>query len=139
MGAPKSPNNVTSTFLNIVNLLPEDLSFKHGGAKLASCPGRHLTSLRPCSRAHVNFQMRRKSLSKVNGTTLSITAKDRGVERQGQRMQKITRTAQDNFSGGKQKMHVFYTAVPSLSHIEVILTIWLTRAEFPPLRMVGCG
>jgi len=22
--------------------------FEHGGAKLASCPGRHLTSLRPC-------------------------------------------------------------------------------------------
>jgi len=26
----------------------EDLSFEHGGAKLASCPGRHQTSLRPC-------------------------------------------------------------------------------------------
>jgi len=26
----------------------ENLSFEHGGAKLASCPGRYLTSLRPC-------------------------------------------------------------------------------------------
>jgi len=47
-GAPKSPNNVTSTFFNKVNLLPKDLRFKHGGAKLASCPGCHLNSLRPC-------------------------------------------------------------------------------------------
>jgi len=46
-GGAKSPNNVTSTFFNTVHLLPEDLRFKHGGAKLASCSGRHLTSLRP--------------------------------------------------------------------------------------------
>jgi len=46
-GAPKSPNDVTSTFFNTVHLLPKDLSFEHGGAKLASCPGRHSTSLRP--------------------------------------------------------------------------------------------
>ena len=45
--ASKSPNNVTSTFFNTVHLLPKDLRFEHGGAKLASCPGRHLTSLRP--------------------------------------------------------------------------------------------
>jgi len=38
--APKSPQNITSTFLNTVHLLPK-------GAKLASCPGSHLTSLRP--------------------------------------------------------------------------------------------
>jgi len=43
---PKSPNNVTSNFFNTVHLLPKDLSFEHGGAKLASCPGRHLISLR---------------------------------------------------------------------------------------------
>ena len=44
---PKSPNNVTSTFFNAVHLLPKDLRFEHGGTKLASCPGRHLISLRP--------------------------------------------------------------------------------------------
>jgi len=37
--APKSPNNVTRTFFNTVHLLPEDLRFENGGAKLASCPG----------------------------------------------------------------------------------------------------
>ena len=46
-GAPKSPNNVTSTFLNTVHLLPRDLSFEQWGAKLASCPWRHVTSSRP--------------------------------------------------------------------------------------------
>ena len=46
-GPPKSPNNVTSTFLN-THLLPKDLRFEHGGSKFDSCPGRHLTSLRPC-------------------------------------------------------------------------------------------
>ena len=47
-GAPKNPNNVTRTFFNTVHLLPEDLRFENGGAKLEFCPGRHLTSLRPC-------------------------------------------------------------------------------------------
>jgi len=47
-GAPKNPNNFTHTFFNTVHLLPEDLRFENGGAKLASCPGRYLTSLRPC-------------------------------------------------------------------------------------------
>ena len=32
-----------------MHLLPQDLSFDHGGTKLASCPRRHLTSLRPWS------------------------------------------------------------------------------------------
>jgi len=50
MGAPKSPNNVTSTFFNTTHLLPKDLCFEHGGAKLASCPWRHLASLHPCLR-----------------------------------------------------------------------------------------
>ena len=55
MGAPnlagdaENSNNVTSTFFNTVHLLPKNLSFAHGAAKLASCPGRHLTSLRPCT------------------------------------------------------------------------------------------
>ena len=44
--APKSPNDVSSTFFNALYLLPKDLRFEHGGAKLASCPGRQLTSLR---------------------------------------------------------------------------------------------
>jgi len=30
-------------------LLLKDLRFEHGGAKLVSCPRRHLTSLRPCT------------------------------------------------------------------------------------------
>lgn len=36
--APKSPNNVASTFFNEV-----DLGFEQGGAKVVSCPGWHLT------------------------------------------------------------------------------------------------
>jgi len=45
MGAEKS-QNFTSTFFNSA-FASEDLNFDHGGAKRASCPGRHLTSLRP--------------------------------------------------------------------------------------------
>ena len=45
-GAPKNPNNVTHAFFNTVHLLQEDLRFEHRGAKFASCPGHHLTSLR---------------------------------------------------------------------------------------------
>jgi len=41
-------SQLTSTFFNTVNLLPKDFMFEHWGAKLASCPARHLTSLRPC-------------------------------------------------------------------------------------------
>jgi len=36
-----------STFFNTVHLLPNDIRFGHGDLKLASCPGRHLASLRP--------------------------------------------------------------------------------------------
>ena len=46
---PKSPQNVTSTFFSTVNLRLKELRFERGGAKLASCPGRHLISLRPCA------------------------------------------------------------------------------------------
>jgi len=46
LGALKSPSDITSTFFNTVNLLPKDLRFEHGGAKLAPCPGRRLASLR---------------------------------------------------------------------------------------------
>jgi len=45
--APKSPNIVTSTLFNTVHLLPKDLRYEHGGAKLAPCHRRHLTSLCP--------------------------------------------------------------------------------------------
>jgi len=53
---PRSPNhcdgaeksqNVTSTSFSTVNLRPKELRFEQVGATLASCPGRHLTSLRP--------------------------------------------------------------------------------------------
>jgi len=37
-GALKSPNNVASTFFNTVHLLPKDVSFEHGSAKLAFLP-----------------------------------------------------------------------------------------------------
>jgi len=46
-GVPENPNNITTTFFNTVDLLPKDLKFEHGGAKLASCPEHHITSLRP--------------------------------------------------------------------------------------------
>ena len=45
----ESANNVTRTAFNTVHLLPKNLICEHGGGKLASCPWRHLTSLRPCS------------------------------------------------------------------------------------------
>jgi len=51
--APKSPDNVTSTFFNKLHLLQKNLRLKHGGAKISSCPGPHLNSwdalqLSPC-------------------------------------------------------------------------------------------
>jgi len=48
-GVPKSPSNVASFFFNAVHLLPKDLRFKYGSAKLVSCPGRNLTSVSPLS------------------------------------------------------------------------------------------
>ena len=47
VGVPESPNYVASSFFNTVHLLSKDLWLEHGGAKLASCPGRHLASVRP--------------------------------------------------------------------------------------------
>jgi len=47
-GAPKNHSIVTRTFFNAVHLLPEDLRFENWAAELASCSGRHLTSLSPC-------------------------------------------------------------------------------------------
>ena len=46
-GAEKS-QIVTITSINAEHLLPRDLRFEHWGARLASFPGRHITSLRPC-------------------------------------------------------------------------------------------
>jgi len=37
-----------ATFFNTVHLLPKNLQFEHGAAKLVSYPGRHKTSVRPC-------------------------------------------------------------------------------------------
>jgi len=59
--APKSPNNVTSTFFNTVNLPSKELRFDDRDAKrrpwgLVFCPGRHLTSLRPCLRAVIAYR-----------------------------------------------------------------------------------
>jgi len=46
-GGPTSFKIVASTSFNAVNLLPKGLRFEQGGDKLSSCPGCHLTSLRP--------------------------------------------------------------------------------------------
>jgi len=46
-GTPKNLNHVTRTFFNTVHLLPRDLRLEHGGVKLASYSGRHVTTLRP--------------------------------------------------------------------------------------------
>jgi len=45
-GRQKVPS-MSQIFFDTVDLLPKQLSFEHGGAKLASCPGRCRTSLRP--------------------------------------------------------------------------------------------
>ena len=45
--APKSHNNVTSTFFSTVHLSPKVLRFEHGDARLAPHPRRHLTPLNP--------------------------------------------------------------------------------------------
>jgi len=41
-----------SAFCNTVYLLPKDLRFEHGGAKLVPCPGRQLTSV-TCWQQHM--------------------------------------------------------------------------------------
>jgi len=47
-GTPKIPISTTSAFFNPLHMFPKDLRFEHRGAKVASCPGRHLTPLRLC-------------------------------------------------------------------------------------------
>ena len=44
-----------STIFNREQLLMKDLNFENGGAKLASCSGRHLTLLHPCLHVHEKF------------------------------------------------------------------------------------
>ena len=56
----KSPNNVTNTFFNAKHLLPKDISFEYWGAKLASYPGCHLTSLHPGVKSHNNLAAARE-------------------------------------------------------------------------------
>jgi len=43
--------------IKYILLLPKDLRFEHGGTKLASCPGRHLASLRPCVQSPMEQEM----------------------------------------------------------------------------------
>ena len=44
-GSAENLNSITSAFFSAVHLLPKDLRFQHGGAKVASCPRRQLTRL----------------------------------------------------------------------------------------------
>jgi len=69
--APKSHNNVESTFFNTIHLLPKDLMFEHGGAKLVSCPGRHLTSVRLCQQVRAT-DMSHKDCAKIRSEGRSI-------------------------------------------------------------------
>jgi len=46
--ALKTLNNIASILLNTVHLLPQGPRFEQRGAELVFCPGRHLTSARPC-------------------------------------------------------------------------------------------
>jgi len=62
LGAPKSHNNFTITFFNTVNFFLKDLRFEHGSAKLVSCPGRSLNSLRPWTPLDLPHLGLRKSL-----------------------------------------------------------------------------
>jgi len=54
-GGRKKSQQCHKYLLKYSTLLPKDLRFEHRGAKLASCPGRHLTSLRPCVTTYCKF------------------------------------------------------------------------------------
>jgi len=43
-GGAENSQQYHKYFFNTVHLLPKDLDFEHGDAKLASCPGRHLVT-----------------------------------------------------------------------------------------------
>ena len=68
---PKRPNNVTSSFFKTVHLLPKNLRFENGDAKLASHPWLNLTLLRPCSL--ITKMSRETSLETQMNSTNSIT------------------------------------------------------------------
>jgi len=51
---------VPSTSFSTVRLLPKELKFEHGGAKLASFQGRHLTLLGPWSGSHDCMQFAKR-------------------------------------------------------------------------------
>jgi len=51
-GVLKNPNNVTSTFLNIDWMYASKSPQFRIWERQTSCPGRHLTSLRPCTAQH---------------------------------------------------------------------------------------
>jgi len=55
-GATKSLNNVTSTFFNN-RFASERPEVRTWGTKLASCPGRHLTSLSPCAAQKLRYPL----------------------------------------------------------------------------------
>jgi len=62
MGTPKNPNNATSTFFNS-RFASERPQVRTWGAKLASCPGRHLTSLRFKTRTNIYLETVDSSLA----------------------------------------------------------------------------
>jgi len=47
-GGHRKVLTMSQALYSTADLLPKALRFEHGGAKFVSCPGRHLTSLRPC-------------------------------------------------------------------------------------------
>jgi len=82
--APKSPNNIKSNFFNTVQLLPKDLRFKHGVADLASWPGRHLTSLRPCLYMKTTQKIRARPLHLLGSSWQRLVAVlDRACQEDG--------------------------------------------------------
>jgi len=113
-GGAENPNNVTSTFFNTVYLLPGDLRFEHGGAKLASCPGRHLTSLRPCS-ALLPFPADAHATAGCSKNITRETYCNNGKHQQriNSRQRTLTKLAENNIW---------------------MLTIWVRRAQFSEER-----
>jgi len=54
-GGRRKVPTMSQVLSSTAHLLPKDARFEHGGAKLVSCPGRHLTSLRPCGYVQPKF------------------------------------------------------------------------------------
>ena len=57
----KVPTMSQVLFFSVEHVLPKDPSFEYGSTKLASCPARHLTSLRPCT-AHETIKLMKVNL-----------------------------------------------------------------------------